>query len=543
MKNQNVLRILVVVLTIAMMLSVASCLGGGDDKVTTPEQTSVTTPKATTPEATTPEPTTPEHVHTEEVIPGKEATCAEAGLTEGKKCSECGEILVPQETIPALPHTEEVVTGKAATCTETGLTDGKKCTVCGTTTVEQEVIPATGHTEEVIPGKAATCTETGLTDGKKCTVCGETTVAQEVIPVADHTFVDGVCSVCGAPEVPACETHSYEVDALTNPARFEKTWGVCTVCGYIADEHTHKIENGKCVYCDFEFSTSDVTSKFDADGDGAMDVYKFSAALPEKFNNAIHLNAFTESTGNHMEYDEIRAGSGKMPYGHVYCSDGVTTDAITFTVTVDKAGIYEVAVHIRLKDQKERGATFVINEGTANEQKIPATYGWATADEAIMVRDSDGLQSAYYTGLSFVLQEGENTISIKVAEGVAKSQHFRDLYLVLVEEAPKTVTVEEAIEIGMTYEKAAYSEEYYYVTLTLDNQVNANGFARATIAEGLYVTVAGGYLTGDAEGTIKVGDTVTFLAKLGAANSAMTTGGKELRLYEVKSWEIVTPEA
>ena len=94
----------------------------------------------------------------------------------------------------------------------------------------------------------------------------------------------------------------------------------------------------------------------------------------------------------------------------------------------------------------------------------------------------------------------------------------------------------------MTFEKAAYSTEYYYVTLKLDNQVNPNGFARAKIAEGLYVTVNGGYLTGDAEGSIKVGDTVTFLAKVGAANSGAgyTTGGKELRLYEVQSWEIVS---
>jgi hypothetical protein len=91
----------------------------------------------------------------------------------------------------------------------------------------------------------------------------------------------------------------------------------------------------------------------------------------------------------------------------------------------------------------------------------------------------------------------------------------------------------------MTFEKAAYSSELYYVTLTLDHQVNENGFARMTVAEGLYVTVAGGYLAGDTLGAIKLGDTVTFLAKVGAANSALTTGGKELRLYEVQSWEIV----
>ena len=43
-------------------------------------------------------------------------------------------------------HTEETVTGKDATCTDTGLTNGVKCSVCGETLTAQKEIPAKGHT-------------------------------------------------------------------------------------------------------------------------------------------------------------------------------------------------------------------------------------------------------------------------------------------------------------------------------------------------------------------------------------------------------------
>ena len=113
------------------------------------------------------------------------------------------------------------------------------------------------------------------------------------------------------------------------------------------------------------------------------------------------------------------------------------------------------------------------------------------------------------------------------------------------------ISIDDAIAMGMAFKKSNHkdsgtsgiyllTEHYYYVQLTLDDQVNATGgFSRAKIADGLYVTVNA--FLGSNTTPYKLGDTVIFKAKLGAANSALTTGGKELRLYEVAEYFIANP--
>ena len=69
-------------------------------------------------------------------------TCTEGGYTT-YTCT-CGDSYIADETA-ALGHTEEIIPAVAPTCTETGLTEGKKCSVCGEILIAQEVVAALGH--------------------------------------------------------------------------------------------------------------------------------------------------------------------------------------------------------------------------------------------------------------------------------------------------------------------------------------------------------------------------------------------------------------
>lgn len=144
----------------------------------------------------------PVHVHSVQVLPAKAATCTESGLTEGSKCSTCGEILKAQEVIPALGHTPEPIAGKRATCTESGLTEGSKCSVCGDVLVEQKTIPAFGHDwDEWVVTKPATLKKEGVETSICLRDCDATQTRAIPRLKSVEVTIDGVTYVCNGKSV------------------------------------------------------------------------------------------------------------------------------------------------------------------------------------------------------------------------------------------------------------------------------------------------------------------------------------------------------
>lgn len=193
--------------------------------------------------------------HKEEVVAAVEATCTETGLTEGTRCTVCGEIVKVQEEVPAKGHVEKLVTDTEPTCTEKGA-GHNECEVCGERLDDVE-IPAKGHTEgEWITDKEAGCTEKG-SKHKECTVCGEK-LTVEKIPAKGHTEGEWVtdkeatCTEKGSKHL-ACAVckQSLKTDTISAKGHSESSWITDRAATCSAEGSRHK----ECKRCGVTLKT------------------------------------------------------------------------------------------------------------------------------------------------------------------------------------------------------------------------------------------------------------------------------------------------
>ena len=165
-------------------------------------------------------------LHFLELIPST-ATCTASGVQEyyqydkttvyDTKYDANRNPITQLSTVPALGHDEVIDAAVPATCTETGLTEGKHCDRCGEVLVAQTTASVLGHDmSDWVVVTPSTCTEDGL-QRKDCSRCGH--YEEEVIP-AGHDYVDGICSVCQDVQIQgsgSCgENVTWELDVFGN---------------------------------------------------------------------------------------------------------------------------------------------------------------------------------------------------------------------------------------------------------------------------------------------------------------------------------------
>ncbi len=143
-----------------------------------------------------------------EWITRKEASCTEAG-TRYHQCNRCHES--ETEDIPAKGHTPVTFPGQAATCTEAGLSDGVKCSVCGAVLSAQQTLPALGHSYQ-----GGVCVRCGAAD--PAVTPAPTPVPPTAVPVTPVPATPVPATPVPATPVPATPVPATPVPATPVPA-------------------------------------------------------------------------------------------------------------------------------------------------------------------------------------------------------------------------------------------------------------------------------------------------------------------------------------
>ena len=286
------------------------------------------------------DPTIAKKAHTEVIDEAVAPTCTETGLTEGKHCSICNEVLVAQKQVPAIGHIVGAWTvTRQATCAEEGEEQGT-CSACGNT--ETRAIPKIAHTEVVDSRVEPTCTETGLTEGKHCSACNKVLVEQKEIPALGHdmakteavepTYWDAgnnayyTCSRCGKVFKDAngeTETTVEDETLAVLPSIAHGTCGYNLITWVLTEDGTLTIS-----------------------GSGNMKDYSSSSVAPWYSNRTKILSVVVEpgveSVGNYAFYACLKLASVSLPGGVKSIGQSAFQDCAKLTAVEIPEGVTSI---------------------------------------------------------------------------------------------------------------------------------------------------------------------------------------------------------
>lgn len=286
-----------------------------------------------------------EHEHSYEAVVTA-PTCTEKGYTT-YTCSVCVDSYVADE-VAALGHTVVVDEAVEATCTSTGLTEGKHCLVCNEVLVAQEVVPAKSHTsgEVVVENNIdSTCAAAGSYDNVVyCTVCdAELSRDTIIVEALDHSYgewkitKEATCVEEGS-KVRTCECGEIEteiVEALGHTFSDQWTYdnaghyhlSTCNHDSYSEyNKHVYEssLDNGKIILtCECGYSYYYETEVL------IEDLYGYNQYVELEKNNeaSLYLDMFNVCSEFTKNTNDITSTDGN------YIIDTISTE--TYDLTID----------------------------------------------------------------------------------------------------------------------------------------------------------------------------------------------------------------
>lgn len=190
--------------------------------------------------------------HTPVIDYGRSATCTQAGYTDGKRCSVCGEVLEERQQIAQLAHSWQQSSQTAPTCTANG-SIVYTCSGCQGT--YEESLSAIGHSYGAYQpagdgthvsvcangcgdSKVRSCELENVTSGlftySTCKVCAYTTYSVKEAPAQDETSSDATATDDVSDETSAADTDAVESSAVESTVSVEAEKAILTLATEIA---------------------------------------------------------------------------------------------------------------------------------------------------------------------------------------------------------------------------------------------------------------------------------------------------------------------